>query len=156
MTLTIVLLIIFLGLLLIFLEIFLIPGTTLFGVIGGLSLLAGVVVMYAYYGNLWGNITLATSSVLVVIAVLLGFRVIQSNRLAMKATVAGRVNEIDAIQLRVTDKGEAATDLRPGGKAIFNGHKTDVYSSGEFISRNTSVEIIKITSDKIFVSPLKS
>lgn len=156
MTLTIVLLIIFLGLLLVFLEIFLIPGTTLFGVIGGLSLLAGVVMMYAYYGNLWGNIALATSLILVVIAVLLGFRVIQSNRLAMKATVAGRVNEIDAIQLRVTDKGETVTDLRPGGKAIFNGHKTDVYSSGEFISRNTSVEIIKITSDKIFVSPLKS
>ncbi len=156
MTLGFVLAIIFIGLLLVFLEIFLIPGTTLFGIIGGLALVIGVALMYSYYGSLWGHITTASVLVLLVVAVVAGFRVIQSNKLAMKAEITGKVNELEANSFNLGDQGNAVTDLRPGGKAIINGQKTDVYSQGDFIPRDSNVEIIKITNDKIFVTLSKS
>lgn len=148
--------IILVGLLLIFLEIFFIPGTTMFGILGGVAMLIGIVLMYSYYGSTYGNITLGASSVAVVVAIVLGFRVIESNKLAMKAEITGKVNEVDAMALTVGDKGVAVTELRPNGKANFSGTKTEVYSSGEYVARDTEIEITKITRDKIFIQPLKA
>lgn len=156
MTLGFVLAIIFIGLLLIFLEIFFIPGTTLFGVIGGIALLIGVIMVYSYYGSKWGNVAVASSFVAVLIAVVAGFKVIQSNKLAMRAEITGRVNELEKNIYNVGDKGIAATEFRPNGKGIFNGNKIEVYSTGEYIPRDSAIEIIKITNDKIFVKQSKT
>jgi len=148
--------VILLGLLLIFLEIFFIPGTTLFGVAGGVALLAGIIMMYADYGSRYGNITLGISFVAVIISIGLGFRVIDSNKLSMKAEIKGKVNELDPHAFKVGDTGTTITELRPNGKAMINDQKSDVYSYGEYIPRETTVKIIKITHNKIFVKPLKS
>lgn len=157
MTLGIVIAIILIGLLLIFLEIFLIPGTTLFGVFGGIALLIGVVMVYSYYGSKWGNITLLASSLSVVISVVLGFKVIQSNKLAMKAEIDGRVNELEnAEELQIGARGITVTELRPIGKAVFAHKKLEVSSTGDYIHRETEVEIIQISGNKIIVQPIKS
>jgi membrane-bound ClpP family serine protease len=157
MTLGIVIAIILIGLLLIFLEIFLIPGTTLFGVVGGIALLIGVVMVYSYYGSKWGNITLLASSLSVVISVVLGFKVIQSNKLAMKAEIDGRVNELEnAEELQIGARGISVTELRPIGKAVFAHKKLEVSSTGDYIHRETEVEIIQISGNKIIVQPIKS
>ena len=156
MTLWFVLAIIFIGLLLIFLEIFFIPGTTLFGVIGGVALLIGVIMVYSYYGSKWGNISVGASLIAVLIAVIAGFKVIQSNKLAMRAEITGRVNELEKGPYQVGDKGIAATEFRPNGKGIFNGNRIEVYSNGEYIQRDSEIEIIKITNDKIFVKQSKT
>ena len=146
---------ILLGLALVFLEIFFIPGTTLFGIAGGVALIIGVSLVYVYFGNDWGHRILLGSLVAVVIAILLGFRVIQSNKLAMKAQVDGRVNELQT-SVMVGDIGHTVSVLRPNGKANFNGTKAEVYSQGDYIERDSQVIITRITSDKIFVKPLKS
>ena len=156
MTLTFILLIIFVGLVLVALEIFLIPGTTLFGVAGGVALVAGVIMMYSYYGSYYGNITAGTTLILTAAAVVAGFKVVESNKLAMKGEITGKVNELESSSYKVGDKGTAATELRPNGKGIFNGEKIEVYSTGEYIARNTEIEITKITHDKIFITPIKS
>jgi len=157
MTLGIVIAIILIGLLLIFLEIFLIPGTTLFGVAGGVALLIGVAMVYAYFGSKWGNITLLASAVAVGVSILLGFKVIQSNKLAMKAEIDGRVGVQENIEkLQIGDRGRTLTDLRPGGKAIFDHKKVEVSSVGDYIHRETDVEIIQLSGNKIIVQPIKS
>ncbi len=147
----IIILILLLGLALIFVEVFVIPGTSLAGLLGGVALVVGVVLVYNSYGEYWGRIALAGSAVAALLAVYLGFRTIQSNKLAMKGEITGRVNELQVDAHKVGDKGTAVTELRPNGKAIFNDNKIEVYSTGEYIQRNSAVEIIKITNDKIFV-----
>lgn len=156
MALGIIITIILVGLLLIFLEIFFIPGTTMFGILGGVAMLIGVVLMYSYFGRTYGNITLGISSVAVLVALVVGFKVIESNKLAMKAEITGKVNQLEVPALNVGDKGVTITELRPNGKANFNGTKTEVYSNGEYIARDTGIEIVKITRDKIFIQPLKT
>lgn len=147
--------IILLGLALIFLEIFFIPGTTLFGVAGGVALVIGVALVYSYFGTTWGNYTLLSTSVAVGVAVIAGFKVIQSNKLAMKAEVNSRVNELDT-KLKPGDHGKAITVLRPNGKASFGTEKTEVFSTGDYIERETPIVITDISSGKIFVKPLNS
>lgn len=157
MTLAIVVAIILIGLLLIFLEIFIIPGTTLFGVVGGVALFIGVVMVYSYYGSKWGNLTFLGSVVAVGISVVLGFKVIQSNKLAMKAEIDGRVNEFENIEnLQIGTRGVTLTELRPIGKAIFAHQKLEVSSTGDYIHRETEIEIIQISGNKIIVQPIKS
>ena len=60
------------------------------------------------------------------------------------------------LALNVGDKGVTVTELRPNGKANFNGTKTEVYSNREYIARDTEIEIAKITRDKVFIQPLKT
>ena len=155
MTLAVVIAILAIGLLLVFLELFLIPGTTLFGVIGGVALIIGIIMVYMYYGNKWGNLTTGTVFVLVIICVIAGFKVIQSNSLAMKAEITSKVNVLEKDLYTVGNSGITASELRPGGKALFNGNRIEVFSMGEYIPRDIPIEIIKITNDKIFVNPVK-
>jgi membrane-bound ClpP family serine protease len=154
MTFWFVMAILLIGLLLIFLEIFFIPGTSLFGILGGIALMIGVIMIYSYYGAKWGHISVAASLVLVLVAVAAGFKVIQSNKLAMNAEITGRVNELENLY-KIGEKGIAATEFRPNGKGVFNGNKIEVYSTGEYIERNSEIEIVKITKDKIFVKQSK-
>ena len=73
----IIIAIIVVGLILLFLEIFLIPGTTLFGIAGGVALITGVLLVYYDFGNKWGNIAVAITLFLVAVAVVAGFKVIE-------------------------------------------------------------------------------
>ncbi len=156
MALWVILAIILVGLLLIFLEIFFIPGTTLFGIAGGVAVGIGVLLMYSYYGQKAGNLTLIISLTAVFVSIALGFRVIQTNKLAMKGTIDGRVNEPEISFLNVGDRGTAITELRPNGKAIFGSNKVEVYSTGDYVKRDSEIEVIKINGSKIFVQPIKS
>jgi len=147
----VILSIILVGLILVFLEIFLIPGTTLFGIVGGIALVIGVILIYSNYGSKWGNITAVSTMVLVLVAFVAGFKVIESNKLAMKAEITGKVNELEKNLYNVGDKGVTVSELRPNGKGVFNENKIDVYSNGEYIQRDSEIEIIKITDRKSVV-----
>ncbi len=150
----IILAIILIGLVLVFLEIFLIPGTTLFGIAGGVALVIGVLLVYNAYGNKWGNVALGFTSVAVLVSIVAGFRVIQSNKLAMRAEITGRVNELQKNTYNVGDRGVAVSELRPNGKGMFNENKVDIYSNGDYVERGTQVEIVRISNDKIFVKTI--
>lgn len=156
MTLGFIIAILLVGFLLIFLEIFFIPGTTLFGIAGGVAVFIGVLMMYAYYGTTVGHITLVTCLVAIGISIGLGFKVIQSNKLAMKGEISGKVNDEDISFVNPGDTGTTLTELRPNGKANIAGKKVEVYSTGDYIARNSPVEVSKVTGNKIFVQPLKS
>ncbi|MBL0308324.1 MAG: hypothetical protein IPP77_01065 [Bacteroidetes bacterium] len=156
MALWVILAIILLGLVLIFLEIFLIPGTTLFGILGGVAVIVGVILIYTNYGSKWGNISVLVSVVFVAAAIFGGFKLIESNKMAMKAEITGKVNELNQNEFQLGEKGTTVSELRPNGKAVINGNKTEVYSLGDYIARGTEIEITKITHDKIFVKPLNT
>ena len=48
-------------------------------------------------------------------------------------------------------KGTASTDLRPAGKAVFDGVEFDVISDGRFINTGTPVEIYQVSNSKLVV-----
>lgn len=58
-------------------------------------------------------------------------------------------------QLRVGDVGEVVSRLRPAGKARFNDAIVDVVATGEFLEKGTRVAIITINGSRVVVKQLE-
>jgi membrane-bound ClpP family serine protease len=145
-----------LGVILLFLEIFVIPGTTFFGIAGAVLLIAGILGTYKYYGSNWGHISVFASVILFFVFFILGKNLLSKDKIYLRDTIDAKVNEINDLNLSKGQNGVALTDIRPGGRARFDEHKVEVFSNGGFIEKNTPIEIIQINGNKIIVKPLNS
>lgn len=152
----VVILVIALGVALIFIEAFLLPGTGIVGVLGGAALAGGVYLVYDHYGRTEGTITLLVSLGLVVFMIVVGFRRISDLKWSDASAIDGRMNVIELDLVKVGDVGKAFGALRPNGKALINGKRFEVYSLGEFIDKDTEIIVTKVTEDKIFVKALNT
>jgi membrane-bound ClpP family serine protease len=142
-----------LGVVLIFLEIFVIPGTTFFGIAGGVLLVAGIFGTYKYYGDNWGHISIVASVGVFFVLFVLGRKLLSKDKVTLSEAIDGKVNELE-FEFSVGDKGKSITEIRPSGKAHFNEHKVEVFSNGAYIEKGVELEIVKISGNKIIVKPL--
>lgn len=147
---------IFIAVFLIFVEIFLIPGATFFGIGGAILLIIGFWGTYSMYDSTHGNIAVVGSVLSFFILFIAGKKLLSKDKVYLKDAINSRVNEIDAYNLKVGDTGKAITTIRPSGMAKFGEHKVEVFSSGSMIDHNSTIEISKISGNKIIVNPLKS
>ena len=161
-------LLVVIGLLLIAAELFLLPGMGFAGVAGVLCLLVGIVGTFvsddlstvAGQNEMWtGLATTLTSMFLAGIVIWFISRQIHSlpvlNHLILKTELKGaaagsaEASLLEAMgtapqMLKTGDVGMAETDLRPAGRAAFNGRLVDVQSSGTYIERGTKVRVISV------------
>jgi membrane-bound ClpP family serine protease len=150
MTLIITLLLV--GILLLLLEIFVIPGVGVVGVLGvGVM---GFAIWMAYDSNpITGHIALAVALVASIISLTLGLRGNTWQRVALKSEIDGKVNTEIEEQIHVGDFGTTTSRLMPAGKARINDMYVEVHSQGQFIAQNTDIEVIKVDHTKIIVKP---
>lgn len=151
MSILLIALIILLGLVFIFIELFLIPGTAFVGLLGLVVSGAGVYLSYDYYGATWGHIFLLVTAVAAVGMLITGLRRISRLKWADAASIDAKVNVLEEVPVNVGDEGITFTVLRPNGSANFGDNRLEVYSLGEYIDAGTSVVVAKVTSDKIYV-----
>ncbi|MBL0419147.1 nodulation protein NfeD [Ramlibacter sp. AW1] len=152
-----------LGIALIALEIFVIPGFGVAGVLGILALLAGLVMTMSGAGSTWafliGLASRLVFSLLVAIAlslVLLRFmhripgarRLILEDKLAAGAGYASPPPEDHDLLGRT---GRAWSVLRPAGIAEIDGERHDVVSNGELIEAGEPIEVIRVDGNRIVV-----
>lgn len=143
------------GLVLVAVEVFLIPGFGLFGIIGGLGIMGGL------YLSLLGGLpssmdfqragfVLSTTVVFIAISVWVMIRTLPgSSRLAKSGILLlsrmSRETGYESAETRtdlVDVVGRAITDLRPSGTALFGEERIDVVSESEWISEGTPVRVI--------------
>ncbi len=155
MSLILILLIIVIGIIFIFVEFFFIPGFSIFSILGGVVACFGIYLAYSNYGQTTGNWIL-TCSVIATGAVLYwGYKRMQSKKWALKTEITSKVNNENISDYQPGDIGKTITNLRPEGKAVFKGdERITVYSVGEFIDKNTEIQIARIEHNKIFVKPV--
>jgi membrane-bound ClpP family serine protease len=145
--------IIIISLILINVELFIIPGTTVFGIAGAAGLIAGLVLAFNY-GPVVGTWTLVGSLLMLLLSFWLFIRMLRNRKLAVQAEISGRVNVIaEEVQVNIGDEGETISVLRPNGKVLIGNQKFEAYSFGSYIDKGTKVVIAKITADKIYVKP---
>jgi len=159
------------GLALVLAELFLIPGTGLAGVGGVLCLLVGLVATFVSgdlsseqgQTQMWTGLATTLTSIFgagvimwLISRQLHSFPVI--NRLilheALPAPAGQQTDEptsllqamggASAPRLHVNDVGSAVTDLRPAGRANFDGRLLDVQSTGAYIPRGASVRVVAV------------
>jgi membrane-bound serine protease (ClpP class) len=144
-----------LGVTLLLVELFLIPGMGIFGVLGGIAVLVGV-----YMSMLGGLPTtldftraggvLFTALVLVMVSSWLLLRRLPSNRRLTNLGIflgqetgrdTGYTSSVRRLDL-VGATGVAATDLRPSGSGEFGDERVDVVAESEWIERGSPIRIV--------------
>ena len=148
-----VIILLLLGWLLVFIEVFFIPGTAVLVLIGTITMLCGVVVAFSTFGFLGGTITMILTAIFTLLSIVFGFRLGVMKRLTLRSTLKGKANDEPLNKIKVGDSGTALSKIAPSGKAIFNDLIFEVHSLSLYVEPQTPVEIIKIEHNKIFIQP---
>ncbi len=150
MTWTIIIGLIVLGLLLVLLEIFLLPGL-IAGIIGGLIVIFAIIKAYIDHGATAGTITLIATIAAFVLLMIMLFQSKTWRKLTLHDAIDSKVNIIKEDSIKVGDIGKSISRISPMGKALFNNEYFEVASNVNFIDENKAIIIVKIEGNKIFV-----
>jgi membrane-bound ClpP family serine protease len=154
MNLLVILFLIFLGIVLLLIELTVLPGITIAG-LGGLLLFGySIYLAFSSYGNLIGFLTLAFVLIVAPTLVVLLFKGKTGKRLVLNTVLHGVANEIDREKVKVGDIGTTIGRLAPMGKIRVNNEVVEVRSTGTFVNPGEKVRIIQIEKSMITVEPL--
>lgn len=142
---------IFVGIVLLVIEILIVPGSTVVGVLGFGAMVFAVYKAYMTYGTQGGMVALGTTLVLTVATIVLTMRSKTWRRLALHDDIPHQVNRLDDKDIHIGDEGLTVGRLAPSGKASFGDDTYEVHTNGEFIDPNTEVIVTKIEGYKIIV-----
>ncbi len=157
------LLLVSIGVLLITLEVFVFPGTTLAGIAGVIALVAGlgmalvgagatVPVVIGALGRVALSILLAMAGAFALLRVLprlpFGRRLVLAT--GMQADL-GYVSAPDSDRRWLGRTGTAISPLRPAGIADIDGTRVDVVSDGGFIDAGAAIEVTRVDGNRIVV-----
>ncbi len=150
------------GLLLIALELLVIPGTGIAGLLGLLALLLGLFRIFqddfvavigwtALFGSiLLGFLLWAFPNMRMASPLLLKERLVTATGGADGERVAGQYDHL------LGAVGTAMSDLRPAGLARIDGERVDVVSQGDFVSVGSKIEVIRVEGNRITVREVQS
>jgi len=149
----------FIGVVLIALEVFVIPGFGIFGIIGLFTSIGALILimlnndMFDFTFVVSKDIVNASLSVLIsvfafgILILFGGIKLTDSQAFKKISLDETQNSDLGYISKKYSDdligkKGKTFTVLRPSGKILINDEIYDATSSGEFIEKNTKVEII--------------
>ncbi|WP_437909667.1 NfeD family protein [Sorangium sp. So ce327] len=151
------------GVLLLALEVFVIPGFGVAGVLGTVALLAGLSMSLVGAGVTLGRALEAVAQVTLSIALALTGMLIAlrflprlpfGRRLVLSTSLGAGVDGGPPAQAGgplVGERGVAASPLRPAGIARIGGARIDVVSEAEYIAAGEAVEVIRVEGNRVVV-----
>jgi len=153
MSLTAIIILLFLGLILILFEFLVLPGTNISGIIGIVLILAGIYFGYEYLGATKGHIILISTFIVMVVTMILILRSNTWKSMSLKTTINSKVENIEIKNIKTGDKGKSLTRLAPIGTVLVNDKTFEGMSGHKFIDPNTPIEVIKIEGNQLIVKP---
>jgi membrane-bound ClpP family serine protease len=142
---------IIIGLMFLALEILVIPGVGVAGVVGFILIAIGVWQAYAGHGSIAGHLVLGGTMVMTVLTLVLSLRGKTWRRIALSTAIDSKVNVIDEKKIKPGDTGRTVSRLAPMGKAMINDEFYEVSTNGDFIDQQTEIVVLKIEFNKIIV-----
>lgn len=152
MSLTIIIVLFALALVLCLVEVFLVPGFGVCGVVSAVCAVAGVVTTYLTMGYWMG---LIVTGLVLIIGALLLYWVMHSKQLekaSLHAVIDSTVATEEQSRVNVGDHGVALTRLALVGNARFGDVEVEVRSASGFIEEGTPIVITKTKQGEIYVS----
>ena len=153
-----------LGIALIALEIFVIPGFGIAGILGIIMMLGSVFFVFDGAYNLrtavlWLSISVILTSALVIVAAffLPETRLFQRFALStvMDTDMGYHSSSSEDFQAYLGQSGTALTPLRPSGTARIADKRVDVVTVGDFIPQNSNVRVVEVEGSKVFVEAVE-
>ena len=152
-----------LGIVLLALELFVIPGFGITGILGILGLLGGLALSLVGAGATpslvlfaLGRVSLSLLIAIGVSLALLRFlpRLSYGRRLVLDtglAALAGYASAPETDLKWIGKRGTALTPLRPAGIADLERERVDVVSQGEYIEADAPIEVVRVDGNRIVV-----
>ena len=146
------------GFILIFIEIFILPSFGPIGILGGVMMIGGLILAGYKEGFqtaiIYAGITFGIFLPLCALAFWLMPRTKIGGSLILKTTIhkdEGFKSGSEDLDKLLGMKGIVVTPLRPAGIIKVGNDKFDVITQGEFVSKGGEVEVIKVEGNKIIV-----
>ena len=150
MSLTLIIILILAGLLFVMLEILVMPGVGVVGILGGAMIIFAVISAYGI-DPFYGHISLISSVVLSALLIFIAVKTGTWKKMSLNKEIAGRVNIYDESLVKDGDIGITLSRLNPMGKASINDNIYEVESTEGYISENKEIVVVKATTHKIRV-----
>jgi membrane-bound ClpP family serine protease len=154
MSLTGIIIILLIALLLIFLEIFVLPGINVAGILGLLLIIAGIYLSYTQIGTPIAHYVLAATLFLGTLILVFGLRSSTWRKVSLDTSIDSKVSGDVSVNVKVGDHGTTLTRLGPIGTVLINGMTFEAKSTN-IIDAKTEIEVTGIDGNEIIVKPLK-
>ncbi|HZY80676.1 MAG TPA: NfeD family protein [Cyclobacteriaceae bacterium] len=148
---TIVICFVLFGLLLVIVEVIFIPGTTVVGIAGFISMIVGIILSFKYFGGETGWLTLGGATAASGVLLYVALRTNVWRRFAINSSIDSKVNEVEALKFAVGMEGVALSALRPIGKGEFGGNVGEVRTMGEYVEAGSRIRIVRVSTNQIIV-----
>ena len=153
------------------LELLVLPGFGIFGLGGGVMILASLVLASqtvvlprteSQLAELRHSLTLVAAALVIVVAATIALRSYLPKAPVFRTLLLSPTPEEDLVDLDyresladfshlVGERGVATTNLMPAGKADFNGELVDVIADGMPIDRGTAIVVVKARGSRVLV-----
>lgn len=146
-----VIVLVLLGILLLLVEILLLPGIHLAGVIGLILMVLGVFLAYNQLGVMQGTIALIVAAVVSVFMLILALRSKTWKRVTLHESVDSQAVIDYTTVVKPGDEGRTISRLAPMGKALINSVEVEVTAVGELIDQQQNIVVVKVEENRIIV-----
>lgn len=150
----IILLLIIGGLALLIVELLVVPGTTVVGIIGFILMAVGVWQAYVVYNNFTGTMILLATLLISVGGFYMSLRSKTWKKAGLNKSIESRVNT-ESQKLQIGDTGTTTSRLNPMGKAFIKNDFYEVSTNGDFIDNDENIKIVAIDGTKVIVEIIK-
>lgn len=146
---------IILGIILLLVEILLIPGFAVTGILGLASLAGSCYFAFIQYGPIGGTIVIAINVIMIVVFIVYALRGKTWNRLTLHTNIESKADQKpDEKGIEVGQKGVTMTRLNPMGKARINNITLEVKSLDGLIDNDRPVEVSSIEDNQVIVKEI--
>jgi membrane-bound ClpP family serine protease len=150
MNIALIIIFVCLGVALLLLEIFFLPGITISGIAGAIFLLAAILTAFATFGSTFGWLTLFASVLLLAVFVALFIRGKFWKKISLNSEISSKV-ETENLTVKVGEKGVCISRLTPIGNVRFADNVLEVKSLSGFIDVGSEIEAIEVSENEILV-----
>ena len=145
------------GILLLIMEIFLLPGISVAGIAGVIFIGGAVAYAYAAMGVFAGNLTLALSVVGLIAGIWLFIRSKMLEKMSLTTDIDFKIEPLKDIEINEGDEAITISRLAPMGKVKIKGYTIEAKSlNNDFIDEGEKVEVVKVQSTNVIVRKVLS
>jgi membrane-bound serine protease (ClpP class) len=136
-------------------EVLVIPGFGIAGILGLAAVVGAVVVAFTQLGPLAGAMALGGGLAAAAILIWVLPKTRAARRMVLEQQHTTRVHD-GSLAALVSKQGRALTPLRPSGTVEVEGRPVDVVTDGEFIERGSGVRVARVEGTRVIVESISS
>ncbi|MFI3280422.1 MAG: NfeD family protein [Rikenellaceae bacterium] len=155
MDILVILLLIVLGLLFCVVELLIIPGVTLGGILSVGCYGGAIYMAFGKLGAVGGIIVVVTIIILSLIAITYSLRSKTWDRFSLKSKIDSASAESPESQLKIGERGVAISRLSPMGKILICGRNYEAKSSDVYIDAKAEIEVVGFENFSVVVKEVK-